>query len=870
MKTAITDGTLHPDKLIAMDSGQRRDLFAKIIGEDNAREVNLAFEQKLVLKNQEQAMVNWARDTLGLSAEAKEATAAKIKATYAEKKRRVFTPEEDEAFLNEITSDVFSKKYKTEVSLEEAQKITELSRDVSIAHEKMNGDFTWGDGSEKDRLKYGIDFGVKKVLMDRYIGGLKSEAEKRSLLNPLKEKSMGNVASAIGEDIEMAAQFIADNTRAIQASFDNSFWGRQGFKAMTNPKYTKLWVENFTKSFQDIGQVLSAGVKKGELFKGAAMLKKQAIIDAVKADIYSRPNYLNGNYDLGTKLAIGVREEDIPTSVPEKIPLLGRLFSASDVAYEAGAMRLRADIADKLYKIAENQKVNLDDKFEVGSINEIVNSLTGRGNLNAWLTENGQKALNVTFFSPKNVKSNIDFLTAHAGQNVSKFAKKQAGQNLMSTLGVMGVVLGLANTLWPDSVELDPRSSDFGKIKIGNTRFDVSGGLASYMVLLGRMWTGETKSTLTGLITKKGEEFGSGSKMDFLWDFTENKFSPVASLLKTLWLKEDFKGEPITKVDALIQSVIPIPLGSAYETFKDPNSAPLLLALLADSIGFGASTFGTKMTEAEKTFEQIMSLPEAERRTAIQELKASNPDFYKEVQQAEREDALGITPLDKAVLKMGVEDGERAMYIAEQVEKLATAQEKNSYINSLKEKGIINMDETGPTIIDQLKEIRDAGGLKEYSKKKAASEAELINKAKNATGVESMAELVKLYVQAFGSDPLSAIQTLFTTEQLKDVRGGAVIMERMGVETSEAIKRKGGAGPTDRLDHIVPLELGGDNSMSNLKIVTFDEWNSYTKTENYLGDLLNEGKVTEQEAKSAIIAFKNKELTSEEVKSKYQ
>jgi hypothetical protein len=59
--------------------------------------------------------------------------------------------------------------------------------------------------------------------------------------------------------------------------------------------------------------------------------------------------------------------------------------------------------------------------------------------------------------------------------------------------------------------------------------------------------------------------------------------------------------------------------------------------------------------------------------------------------------------------------------------------------------------------------------------------------------------------------------------------------------------------------------LGGDNSESNLRIVTNEEWKSYTPIENHLGDLLNEGKISEKEAQELIQDFKNKKITADDI-----
>lgn len=858
VKAAIVDGTLSPNKLTKMTSAQRQDVFAEIMGVDNAKEINLAFEKKLLLKNEERALHDWARDLLGLSKEQKEATMAKIRETYAEKNRRKFSPEEKEAFLNELTSDIYSKRYKTDVSLEEAQTITELSSEVSKAHEKMNDDFTWGNGTEADRLKYGLDFGAKKVVMDKYIGDLKADATDKKLINPLTQKGVEKKLAAVGEDIRIAAGFIADNTRAIKASWDNSFWGRQGFKSMTNPKYAKLWFQNFMKSFTDLGKVLSAKPK-------AAVGTGNAIIDAVKADIYSRPNYLNGRYEMGEKLAVGIREEEFPTSLPEKIPALGRLFKASETAYEAGAMRLRVDLADKLYEIAGKQEVDLKDKFEVGSVNQLVNSLTGRGDISyrgQKLGSEWQEAINKAFFSIKNVKSNLDFLSMHIGQPISKFAKKQARQNLVSSISSVGVVLGIANVLWPDAVEWDPRSSDFGKIKIGNTRFDITGGAGTFIVLLARGF-GKTKSTTSGLVSEIGEGYGSDGQMDNLWSFIENKFSPVASILKNLWEGEDFVGEPVTLIGEIIKGITPIPLENAFETMKDPESAPLLAAILADAFGLGTSTYGPKRSDAEKIFYEIQELEGSEQAERIAELKETDPDMYKKVQDVEKDFAAGVTPLDKAISNMGISNGERSLYIFGELEKLDTPAEKNAYIEELVKKNVINLDGSGEDVLKQLEEIRDAGGVKSYLKQQAAS----------VTDIDGVADLIVAYAKAFRYDPGSAFVTLFTKEQLRKIEGDTVIMKREVLD-SQAVrdyKQEEGYDPsTVELDHIIDLQLGGKVlDEENWQILTGEEHTAKTQVSNYLRGLLWTYQITEEEAQKAIMEYIDDKKTFEEIQSQY-
>ncbi len=224
----------------------------------------------------------------------------------------------------------------------------------TIALDKMeNGKWK----SEADKNKYGIDFGASKVAFENYYSQLSEVAKGKPLANVIETFKNRGIVKGVGVGLETTANFIAENSRAIVASWDNSFWGRQGRKTLGRLATSRDWLNNFQKSFVDLKNVLTKGVQKGN-----------EILDSVKAEIYSRENYLNGRYEKGKKLDIGIREEEFPTSLPEKIPGLGRIFKAAEVTYTAGAMRLRTDIADNFYKMAEKTGVNLKDNTEVGQL----------------------------------------------------------------------------------------------------------------------------------------------------------------------------------------------------------------------------------------------------------------------------------------------------------------------------------------------------------------------------------------------------------------------------------------------------------------------------------------------------------------------
>lgn len=580
IKQAIKSGKLNPAKLNNMTSKERRAFLSDIVGTENAKEVNLLFEQKLLLVNQERAMYDWAKQITGMSKEQKEATLQKIRATYAEKKRRVYSPKENEVFLNEIVADVYSKKFRTEITLDEAQKITELTADVARTKEKLGDLSNWQTeefiltGSKNDAL----NFGAAKVAMDNYVGGLKTQATKRTW------EKWRPINNAI-----VAFNFIADNSRAIVASVDNSVWGRQGLPVLF--RRPSVWAKNFAKSWKDIARTFKGGNKTGD-----------DIINGVKAEIFSRENYMKGRYTIKgeRKLDVGVKEEEFPTSLPSKIPVLGRFFRAAEVAYEAGAMRMRVDIVDKIYSLAEKSGIDMTDNFEVGSINELVNSMTGRGRFGKRGAGEGAQAFaNKAFFSVKFFKSNWDKLTLHAGSSMSRFARKQAAINLLRQgVGTM-IILAIASALNPDSVDPDPRSANFGKIKIGNIRFDTTGGISSLIILIARLlptkrekeWGQYIKSSISGTFTKLGQGYGVPDGMDMLWNFTENKFSPLFSVIKEVVSQETFEGDKPTVLAELQNLTVPIIIEEGITAAQSEGFATTMLALIAEAIGVSANTY---------------------------------------------------------------------------------------------------------------------------------------------------------------------------------------------------------------------------------------------------------------------------------------
>jgi len=142
--------------------------------------------------------------------------------------------------------------------------------------------------------------------------------------------------------------------------------------------------------------------------------------------------------------------------------------------------------------------------------------------------------------------------------------------DLVKQIGLTTAMLGMVKAATDSdddkgtSVEIDPRSSDFGKVKLGDTRIDPWGGKVQYVVYLTRMlaeawmWGTENKVVPLEGSYKKGETFSRlgqrkrKSTTPNMFELTTqmglNKLAPTAGIIyKALETHQNKEGKRITK-----------------------------------------------------------------------------------------------------------------------------------------------------------------------------------------------------------------------------------------------------------------------------------------------------------------------------------
>lgn len=284
------------------------------------------------------------------------------------------------------------------------------------------------------------------------------------------------------------------------------------------------------------------------------------------------------------------REEAFMTDLAEKIPVVGRGVNASNRAYSGFLNKLRADVFDDFVRQYENLGINLStDTKKLREIARFINSATGRGDLGK-LGNPAAPALAGVFFSPRLIAARLYMLSPHIYMKKDPILRKEAWKSLLSISALALTTAGLAKYGLGMDVEDDPRSADFMKPKVGNTRYDFLGGFQQYIRLGAQLITGETKNAKGKMKSLTSGDFGQPTRRDVAVQFGLNKLAPIPAFISD-WLEgKDATGKKFKMTDELANHLIPLAIQDMTDAYKEWGMAGIPMA--APSIfGVGVQTY---------------------------------------------------------------------------------------------------------------------------------------------------------------------------------------------------------------------------------------------------------------------------------------
>lgn len=429
--------------------------------------------------------------------------------------------------------------------------------------------------------------------------------------------------------------------RALISSFDYSAMLRQGrLLGNRNP----LEFKNATKA----------------MVKATANEKNAQNINE---SIFRDPRRFWGNRDLleesgleitkrvGRVVKLSDREEMFMSSFARRLPWV-RVAERSHVTF---LNKLRADV---FYKTVDDWRAagrKIDDpNFErdLKRLASWINVATGRGPLPTKILKQASPLLNAVFFSPRLNTARIaaPFALTQAG------ARGMAAKDLSAFVGTNVTLLALADMGGLIDVNLDPRSADFGKGKVGPTRIDPWAGFQQYAVLVARL---QQQAITTG----RGEQIDADT-LELLGRFIRFKLSPGPGLGVSLVAGEDPLGRALYAQRQGPELITPLAIQALIEGIQNDGIRGGLLAA-PEFLGLSVQSYQTQLGLAEKISFEEFGIPFNELKTKEDIAKVMNSSQMVEFQEKQARDRGDKDESPQDALRDGMQDYQ---FRAEQLE----------------------------------------------------------------------------------------------------------------------------------------------------------------------------------------------------------
>ena len=486
--------------------------------------------------------------------------------------------------LKELQLIARPKKTPEEISMQ-AYKTRVKNQIAELERKRTAGDFT--TKPKKERV-------MDPEATELYYQLDKAKREYNEALVEDRLKNRTVFRKIIGNTIE-AHNF----ARAIMTSIDLSGLLRQGgMLAISRP----------IKAVRALPQMFKAAVSEKAAFAALEEIRRRPSYKAMKSA------GLELTEPTSTLASV---EEAFQSRLVEKFPALlgGGIVRGSQRAYTTILNRLRADAFDAMSQTLTRSGSPTPE--EARQIAKYVNVASGRGDIPSnWAAT--ARGLNTAFFAPRYAVSRFQAILGTPLWSGNARTRKLIAMEYARYLSGLGTIYGMAalrNQLtekeedkW--TIELDPRSSDFGKIKMGNTRLDPLSGLAQATVFLTRLATGETKTIVgkekvirdinrplnllredTDPMRVQTREFVQSPMSGVMGRFLRSKLSPAfgvgVSLLEGKGYFEE-EDRPFGAKEAVQQLFTPLTVKDIYNTMLEQGvprgSALALLALFGVSV----------------------------------------------------------------------------------------------------------------------------------------------------------------------------------------------------------------------------------------------------------------------------------------------
>lgn len=329
----------------------------------------------------------------------------------------------------------------------------------------------------------------------------------------------------LGRKVVKGLLDVANLPRAVIASADLSATLRQGGILLARRPY------------------LGPGMLKAQIKSFFSKNELQKLDDIIRADKdFVLFNELGGYMAPlpGKTTQLWKAEEAFMTRFARKIPLIAQ----SERAFIGGLNYLRFNSFKHGLKLF--RKLGATSERDLRGLVKLINIASGRGDWKLLRGDIGPLA-SAILFSPRLQLAKLQLPAmllpksaaeiAHWGKYMTP-VRKEAWRTMIQFLGFGAGILSMAK-LAGAKIEMDPRSTDFGKIKMGETRADIWTGFAQYARFASQFLTSERKEARGGAIREL-------QRTGVIGRFIQSKFSPGAGLVYDILAGRTYMGEELS------------------------------------------------------------------------------------------------------------------------------------------------------------------------------------------------------------------------------------------------------------------------------------------------------------------------------------
>lgn len=526
----------------------------------------------------------------------------------------------------------------------EAKKV-ERNKEISSLRKKINENYLTKLSSAKNnienqikKLKEDLSTGNfldkqenQELKLDKEAIALKDkliELKKERAIRLLKEEYANRTPKEKAKDL---LGEVINVPRTLMASMDFSAPLRQGIIAsISHPRIAaKAFVEMFKQAasqrrfdrwFSDVrnSDIFLIMEKSGLFVADPHDLRLSAKEEQFMNNMVEKIPFIGGDVKLTGDVKIPFTKKiignlgDSGVKIPftdKSIKTIGGLVKGSERAYVSFLNKMRVDLFTQGAQVLESMgKTYENSPKEYEGLASFINNSTGRGKINK--LEAAAPILNGIFFSPRLIASRINLINPLYYAQLPPYARKMAVKDIIKFVSFGVTLLGLIKLNWGCEddcddcegcvqIETDIRSTDFGKIKIGDTRYDIWGGFQPYVRLIGQIMYGQTKSSQTGKVyelygdNKKKKIFGKDVS-DLLGSFVRGKAAPVPAAIINTIKGRNLIGEPTDLKTELQRLFTPLLYNDLKEAIDEQGIKALATVGLPATFGIGVNTYAPK------------------------------------------------------------------------------------------------------------------------------------------------------------------------------------------------------------------------------------------------------------------------------------